>query len=91
MKWVIKWDNWISKAVEAEDKIKWKWQKELEQFAVVFWKPGTARILPFHPFVVLHLPNQKNERVLQPDFRIWKTDSQENSGRKTGWSSPIAV
>ena len=37
-----------------------------------FCKPGTVRILQFHPFVVLHLPNQMNERVLQPDFRFLK-------------------
>ena len=35
-----------------------------------FCKPGTVRILLFHPFVVLRLPNQKNERVLQPNFRF---------------------
>jgi hypothetical protein len=32
--------------------------------AVVF---ANGRILPF---VVLRLPNQKNERVLQPDFQF---------------------
>ena len=50
------------------DEIKWKWQKELEQLAVVL-QTDTVRILPF---VVLLLPNQKKERVLQPDFQFWK-------------------
>ena len=47
----------------------WKWQKELEQFAVVLPQTGTVRILPF---VVFLSPNQENEGVLQPDFRFWK-------------------
>jgi hypothetical protein len=35
-----------------------------------FCKLGTVRILLFHPFVVLRLPNHKNERVLQSDFQF---------------------
>ena len=59
-----------SKAVKADSrgKIKWKWQKELEPgFCSCYCKLGTVRILPFHPFVVLHLPNQNSkERTCAP-------------------------
>jgi hypothetical protein len=41
--------------------------KRIRAVRSCFCKPGTVRILPFHPFVMLLLPNQKNEHVLQPD------------------------
>jgi hypothetical protein len=36
--------------------------------------------------VLLLLPNQKNERVLQPISGSERPDSQANSARKAGWS-----
>jgi hypothetical protein len=54
-----------------------------KQFAVVFANEHRANL----SFVVLLLlPNQKNERVLQPISGSERPDSQANSSRKAGWS-----
>jgi hypothetical protein len=56
-------------------------KKELEQLFAVVFANGHVRILPF---VVLLLPNQKNERVLL----ISGSERPIRSARKAGWSFP---
>ena len=49
------------------DEIKSESDRKNQSSLQLFLQTGTVRNLPF---VVLLLPNQKNERVFQPDFRF---------------------
>ena len=53
-----------------------------------FCKPGTVRILLFHPFVVLRQIKRTNASS-SPISGSERPDSQANSARKAGWSFPI--